>query len=340
MLVRTTAVRSLVMPVALAALLGSCAQPLGRIQSPTQPMLVAHGAGAPTATQANAAEIALGKQLFFDKRLSKDSSISCATCHDPKFGLANNTAVATGVGGLKGKRNVPTILSAGRQPHQFWDGRAKTLEEQALGPIQAPDEMAMPLPELMTRLQAIPDYARQFQAIYGGTVTPERLGKAVAAFERTFMAPDDVLAELLRGDQRALSTLSERQRAGYFVFRTKGCIKCHDYTDMRDEDFHNVGIGVDKPVPDIGRMKVTGNAADWAKFKTPTLRNVSDTAPYMHDGSMKTLREVVDHYDKGGIANKNLDPKIEKLDLEEWQKQDLVSFLSVLRTPDAIKRLK
>lgn len=337
---RTLAVRSLLLPVALTAVLGSCSQPQNRLPSPAQPMLVAHGATARDQAPANAAEVALGKQLFFDTRLSKDRSISCATCHDPKFGLANNTAVATGVGGLKGKRNVPTILSAGRQPLQFWDGRAKSLEEQALGPIQAPDEMAMPLPELMTRLQAIPDYARQFQQVYGGPVTPERLGKAVAAFERTFMAPDDVLADLLRGDQRALSTLSERQRAGYFVFRTKGCVRCHDYTDMRDDDFHNIGIGVDKPNADIGRMKVTGNPDDWGKFKTPTLRNVADTAPYMHDGSMKTLREVVDHYDKGGGANPHLDPKVERLNLEEWQKQDLVSFLSVLKTPDTIKRLR
>jgi cytochrome c peroxidase len=325
------------MPVALTALLGSCSQPA---QLPVQPMLVAHGSSVAPVTSASSAEVTLGKQLFFDPRLSKDNSISCATCHDPKFGLANDTAVATGVGGLKGKRNVPTILSSGRQPHQFWDGRAKTLAEQALGPIQAIDEMAMPLPELTKRLQGIPDYAKQFQQVYGGKVTPERVGKAIAAFEETFMAPDDVMASLLRGDQRALGSLTQQERAGYFIFRTKGCIQCHDHTDMRDDKFHNLGIGTDKPNVDIGRMQVTGKASDWAAFKTPTLRNVADTAPYMHDGSMKTLREVVDLYDKGGNPNQNLDPKLEKLDLEEWQKQDLVSFLSVLKTPDAIKRLR
>ncbi len=337
---RTKAVRLPLMPMALMAVMAGCANPLA-LPVPG-PMLVAHGAARAPAFRASSPEIALGKQLFFDKRLSKDSSISCATCHDPKFGLANNTPVATGVGGLKGKRNVPTILSSGRQPFQFWDGRSKTLEEQALGPIQAPDEMAMPLPELTTRLQAIPDYAKQFQAVYGGSVNPERIGKAIAAFERTFMAPDDVLADLLRGDQRALVNLSVRERAGYFVFRTKGCIACHDHTDMRDDNFHNVGVGVGgaRKNVDIGRMKVTGDAKDWAAFKTPTLRNVADTAPYMHDGSMKTLREVVDLYDKGGNPNQNLDPKVEKLDLEEWQKQDLVSFLSALKTPDAIKRLR
>ncbi|MBC7541237.1 MAG: c-type cytochrome, partial [Candidatus Sericytochromatia bacterium] len=137
-----------------------------------------------------------------------------------------------------------------------------------------------------------------------------------------------------------LKNLNSSERAGYFVFRTKGCIACHDGADMRDNSFHNVGVGTDKATPDVGRMKVTGAATDWASFKTPTLRNVADTAPYMHDGSLTTLRDVVDFYDKGGIANRNLDSNVVPLHLEEWQKQDLVSFLSRMRTPQAMKNVK
>lgn len=333
---RTTTVCSLTGLVGLAlTVVGGCAQPVTRL-APAGPLLVAHS----QASGHLAAEIALGKQLFFDPRLSIDSSISCATCHDPKMGFANGKAVATGVGGLKGHRNVPTILSSGRQSTQFWDGRMRTLEEQALGPIQAPDEMAMPLPTLTKRLQGIPEYARQFAVLYGGTVTPERIGKSIAAFERTFMAPEDGTGRLMGGDETMLKNLSASERAGYFVFRTKGCISCHDHVDMRDDKFHNVGVGTDKPTPDVGRMKVTGKPTDWAAFKTPTLRNVADTAPYMHDGSLANLREVVEFYNKGGIANRNLDPKIQPMHLEEWQKQDLVSFLSTMRTPQAMKNIR
>jgi cytochrome c peroxidase len=332
--VRTTTVCSLTTLVALTVV-GGCAQPLTRPQAAGL-LMVAHSQSESHA----AAEIALGKQLFFDPRLSIDSSISCASCHDPKLGFSNGKAVGTGVGGAHGHRSVPTILSSGRQSFQFWDGRMKTLEDQALGPIQAPDEMAMPLPTLTKRLQGIPDYAGQFAMLYGGAVTPERVGTAIAAFERTFMAPEDGTGRLMGGDETFLKTLSQPQRAGYFVFRLKGCVSCHDRVDMRDDTFHNNGIGTDTPTPDIGRMKVTGDPADWAKFKTPTLRNVADTAPYMHDGSLATLRDVVDFYDKGGIANRNLDPKILPLHLEEWQKQDLVSFLSTMKTPQAMKNIR
>ncbi|MBC7544700.1 MAG: cytochrome-c peroxidase, partial [Candidatus Sericytochromatia bacterium] len=189
---RTTAVCSLTTLAALT-LVSGCAQSMSRPLPAAPQLMVAHS----ETTGLAAAEIALGRQLFFDPRLSIDSSISCATCHDPKLGFAGNSKVATGVGGLKGGRNVPTILSSGRQPFQFWDGRMATLEAQALGPIQAPDEMAMPLPTLTARLQAIPVYETQFRTLYGGAVTPERIGKAIAAFERTFMAPDDGTTRLL-----------------------------------------------------------------------------------------------------------------------------------------------
>lgn len=277
-------------------------------------------------------EVSLGRALFFDKALSRDGTVSCASCHDPARGFADGRPVGVGVDGAHGKRNVPTIVNAGRQPFQFWDGRAATLADQALGPIQAADEMAMTLPALTARLQGTATYARAFQTVYASNVTPALVARAIARWEQTVQAPNDSLAaRVLRREPAALAQLSASQRAGEGLFRNRGCVSCHGGQDGRDNRFNNIGVGMDKAAPDLGRFAVTGLPADYGAFKTPTLVNVADTAPYMHDGSQATLRDVVEHYNRGGIRNQNLDRRIQPLNLNEQQKQDLVAFLSIFR---------
>jgi cytochrome c peroxidase len=275
--------------------------------------------------------VALGRTLFFDRTLSKDGTISCASCHDPAKGYADGRRVSVGVGGATGPRNAPTIRNASRQPFQFWDGRATTLEEQALGPVQAAAEMGLTLAELESRLQGNPVYAAQFRSLYGSAPTSGLFARAIAAFERTETVQDDMAQRVLRGDPATLAQLTPQARAGQQRFRALGCNACHGGPDGRDGRFHNLGVGINAANPDLGRFTVTGQPADRGAFKTPTLINVADTAPYMHDGSLATLRDVVEFYNRGGNPNPNLARGIRPLNLSEAQKQELVAFLSVLK---------
>lgn len=271
------------------------------------------------------AKVKLGKQLFFDKRLSEDKTISCASCHDPAKGWSNGEAVATGVGGAKGGRSAPTIINSAYTGMHFWDGRAKTLEDQALGPIENPIEMKMKMTDAVDRLRNISGYKQQFQEVFGTDVTSEGMARAIAAYERTVLSGDAPYDRFKAGQKDALSEAAERGRK--LFFGKAACSSCHSGPNFTDNAFHNIGIGMDKEKPDIGREEISGLEGDRGSFKTPTLREIARTAPYMHDGSLKTLEEVVEHYVKGGIKNPWLSEDIFPLRLDEQDKKDLVTFL-------------
>lgn len=271
------------------------------------------------------AKIELGKQLYFDKRLSSDNTVSCASCHDPEKGWSNGEAVATGVGGQKGGRSAPTIINSAYTKLHFWDGRAESLEDQALGPIENPIEMNLKLEEALDRLNKISGYKSQFQAVFGTDATKDSLAQAIAAYERTVLSGDAPYDRFKAGQKDALSESAQRGRKLFFG---KGvCSACHTGASFSDQAFHNVGVGMDKPQPDKGRQAISGLEGDTGSFKTPTLREIDRSAPYMHDGSLKTLEDVVEHYNKGGIDNPYLDEEIFPLKLTDQEKKDLVTFL-------------
>ncbi len=270
-------------------------------------------------------KVELGKQLYFDKRLSKDNTISCATCHDPDKGWSNGEAFATGVRGQVGGRSSPSIVNSAYSALQFWDGRASQLEGQALGPISNPIEMDMPIEDVVAKLNKIEGYKKQFQAIYKTDVTANGIAKALAAFERTILSGDAPYDRYKAGDAQALSDQAKR---GMKIFFAKAnCSACHTGHSFSDFAFHNLGIGMDKEKPDLGRYVVTKIEGDKGAFKTPTLREIARTAPYMHDGRFKTLEEVVDYYNKGGHPNPQLDEEIFELNLSKEDQADLVRFL-------------
>jgi cytochrome c peroxidase len=216
-------------------------------------------------------------------------------------------------------------LNAGYYHLQFWDGRATELEGQALGPIQNPIEMDMTLPEVVAKLNKIDGYRSQFQTVFGTDVTEGGIAKAIASFERTVLSGGAPYDRYVAGDKKALSPAAER---GYKVFFHKAhCSACHQGPNFSDGAFHNVGVGMDDAKPDEGRFTVSKMLGDRGAFKTPSLRDIARTAPYMHDGRLKTLEAVVDHYIKGGTANEQLDEEIYPLKLTPEEKADLVTFM-------------
>lgn len=293
--------------------------------------LIAFALGAPTAYADTTARggVALGRSLFFDKRLSADNTVSCATCHDPKSGFTDHLPVSTGIKGQKGTRNAPTVINRLYGKSQFWDGRAATLEDQAKGPMVNPIEMGMPNHEaVVKKLQGIRGYAEWFKEIFGRDVNIDDAAGAIAAFERTVVSDDSKYDQYIAGANNALSGSEKR---GFEVFSGKGkCVICHGGPNFTDEEFHNIGVGMNKEHPDSGRYAQSGNDGDKGAFKTPTLRDIASTAPYMHDGSEKTLEGVVAFYDRGGIPNPNLHPLMEKLGLTPKERKDLVVFLKAL----------
>lgn len=270
-------------------------------------------------------KVALGRQLFFDGRLSRDNKVSCASCHDPSKGFSNGEQFATGVEGKKGGRNAPTIINSAYNRYQFWDGREPSLEAQAVGPIQNPIEMNMPLSEVVAKLNKIEGYRKQFKAVFGTDVTAEAIGKALASYERTIICGDAPYDRFKAGDKKALSESAQRGMA--LFFGRANCSACHSGNNFTDNSFHNIGIGMKADKPDIGRQKISKLAGDCGSFKTPTLREIARTAPYMHDGSIKTLEEVVEHYAKGGQANDYLDEGVYELKVSAAEKADIVAFL-------------
>lgn len=271
------------------------------------------------------AKIELGKQLYFDKRLSKDNSISCASCHDPAKGWSNGEATALGFGGARGGRSAPTVLNTAYQKFQFWDGRAGSLEEQALGPIQNPIEMNLSLEELESRLNQIDGYKKQFEAVFGSAPKAADVAKAIAAFERTVLSGDAAYDRFKAGDANALS--AEAQQGMKLFFGKANCSACHTGANFTDNAFHNIGVGMDKPEVDKGREELSKLKGDRGSFKTPTLRDIARSAPYMHNGQLASLEEVVDYYDKGGTPNDFLDEELYVLKLTPAEKKALVTFL-------------
>ena len=274
------------------------------------------------------AKIRLGAQLYFDTRLSADNTISCATCHDPTTAWANHNPTDTGIKGQVGGRNSGTIIDSAYMTFQFWDGRAGSLEEQALGPIHNPIEMGETLENVVRKLNAIPGYREQFQQVFGTDVTTDGIAKAIASFERTIVSGPSPFDRYIAGDKKAMSAAAIR---GMEIFNGKGhCSPCHSGPMFSDQSFHNIGVGMDAAEPNVGREAITKDPNDRGKFKTPGLRNVALTHPYLHTGMEKTLMDVVAFYDKGGIKNPNLDPLMLPLNLTQREKEDLVAFMEAL----------
>lgn len=277
-------------------------------------------------------KIELGKQLYFDTRLSGDNSMSCASCHDPKKGWSNGEATAEGFDKQRGNRSAPTVINSAYQTFQFWDGRAGSLEEQALGPIANPIEMNLPIDEAVKKIAAVEGYEKQFQAVFGESVNAENLAKAIAAFERTVLSGNAPYDRYKAGDEDALS---DQAKAGMKLFFGKAnCSGCHVGANFTDNGFHNLGVSFNKDKPDVGRETISKLEGDRGAFKTPTLRDIAKTAPYMHDGSLKTLEEVVEYYSKGATPNDYLDEEIFELKLTDEKKAAIVAFLKEALTSD------
>jgi cytochrome c peroxidase len=311
-----------VAPLTLVVAVGLCADPPALIPKDTLPKdlpcdQVPLGLPARPASKDNpvtAARVALGRKLFFDPILSADRTVACASCHHPDHGFASVDARPRGVGGRTGNRRAPSLLNRAYGTAFFWDGRAATLEEQALKPIESPDEMASSVPEAIRRLKADAGYKDQFAAAFDDGVTADNLAKAIACFERVLLRGDSPVDRFRQKGQRSAMTKAELH--GLWLYESKGlCWQCHSGKNFTDEAFHNTGVtwGGD----DLGRFLVTKNDADRGKYKTPSLRGVKLTAPYMHDGSLKTLEEVVEFYNKGGGANPHLDPAMKPLNLSK-----------------------
>lgn len=271
----------------------------------------------------------LGKLLYFDKRISKDGTLSCATCHDPKFAFADGKPVSDGIKGQKGGRSAPTVINRAYSLAQFWDGRAKSLEDQAVGPMANPIEMGNTHEDIVKNFRQIPGYRPLFKKVFGTEdFDIEHIGMAIATFERTILSGNSPYDRYKAGNKKALT--AEQIRGMDVYFNKAKCDQCHEGINFTTNAYHNLGVGTDKKNPDEGRFVVTQNTADWGAFKTPTLRDIERTAPYMHDGSLKTLEEVVEFYNKGGIRNKNLDEKLKPLNLTDQDKKDLVAFMKSL----------
>lgn len=282
--------------------------------------------------------IQLGRRLYYDPILSVDNTVSCATCHRPDAGFADPNPVSTGVQGKKGTRNSPTVLNSAYFHQQFWDGRAPSLEKQAEGPVQNPVEMAETLQNVTKKLNADASYQEQFAKAWGpGPITYDMVEKSIASFERTVIGGNSPFDRWKYGhDETAVSDSAKR---GFVVFTsaTKGnCAACHTvgekYALFTDNQFHNIGVGVDiDKFTDDGLFAVTHDQSDRGKFKTPSLRNISHSGPYFHDGSLKDLKQVVDYYIGAGNSNSNLDKNIHVLDfLTGQERADLLAFLESL----------
>jgi cytochrome c peroxidase len=307
----------------------------------------------PPANPMTRGKVELGKQLYFDPRVSLDGTISCATCHDPNKGWTDGPlATSVGIDGQVGGRNAPTVLNTVYGRTMFWDGRAPSLEAQAQGPIQNPIEMGkQSYKEIVDRLRKISGYTEQFQKVFGTDVTLDGMAKAIAAFERSAaLSGNSKYDKYIKGDMKALSESEKRGMVLFglrldtdddfktdVVLKKAECTSCHIGRNFTDEQFHNLGIGwntKEQKFADLGRWVISPigakNSAELGAFKTPTVRDVTRTAPYMHDGSLKTLEEVVAHYDQGGHPNPALDKDIKKLNLTESEKADVVAFMKAL----------
>ena len=324
-------------------------------------------------------KVELGKDLFFDTRLSADGSVSCSTCHNPKFAFTDGKSVAEGINGRKGTRSAPSLLNVIFNSGQFWDGRVESLEQQVAMPLINPDEMGnASTADVVKRVRAIPGYALRFQQVFAGPVTVDGISKAVAAFERTLLSANAPFDRYMAGDHNALS---ESARRGMFLFSGKArCAVCHNFLAnftttqtfpfFSDQMYHNTGVAAadatyldmsaratllskkepsaadlsalaaDRNAGLLGRFLVTGSSLDIGAFKTPTLRDCELTAPYFHDGSVKTLEDVVKFYVKGGNRNPNRDWELQAVNLSDQEQAELVAFLKCLTSDDTRKMVE
>lgn len=284
------------------------------------------------------ATIALGKRLYFDPKLSADDRVSCASCHNPRLGFTDQLKTSAGIGGRTGSRNAPTVLNAAYHPVQFWDGRAASLEAQAAGPIANPVEMNLPHEACVKKVQADAEYPALFAQAFGpGDITMDKITKAIASFERTIVSGNSPFDRYQYGGERAALSPAALRGLGVFTDAARGnCVVCHtieqDHALFTDGKYHNIGVGLDEngEVKDLGRYEQTKQDADKGAFRTPTLRNIALTAPYMHDGSLKTLKAVVDFYIGGGSSNPQLDKQMKPLKLSRQDREDLQAFLESL----------
>ncbi|HEU4684609.1 MAG TPA: cytochrome c peroxidase [Nitrospira sp.] len=274
-------------------------------------------------------KVELGKQLYFDTRLSKNNSVSCAFCHNPGTGFADARQFSIGAFGTAGGRQAPTVYNTGFLPLQFWDGRAASLEQQAIGPIHNPIEMAEQHETVVPKIAKIPGYQKQFQLVFGAGPSLQHIADAIAAFERTIVSQNSAFDKFVMGESGAMSAAAAR---GMALFKGKArCILCHNGPNFTDNQFHNLGVPqVGELKEDLGRYMVTRAEKDKGAFKTPTLRSIVETAPYMHDGVFKTLEEVIDFLDQGGGPNPHLSPLMKPLGLAPEEKSDLIEFLKAL----------
>lgn len=283
--------------------------------------------------------IALGRRLYYDPALSVDGTVSCATCHAPNMGFTDDRPVSLGVGHKTGTRSAPTVINSAYSTLQFWDGRAPSLEKQAEGPMANPVEMAHSLEGVVAKLQADTSYRADFKKAWGtDQISIALVTKSIASFERTVLSGDSPFDRFYYGkDESALSASAQRGLKVFMDPKRGNCAVCHTigpkHALFTDNQFHNIGIGADThgEFTDTGRYSQTKNPDDMGCFKTPTLRNVAQTAPYMHDGSMPTLKDVIDHYIGGGNSNPHLDKEIRVLDfLSGQEREDLLAFLNSL----------
>jgi cytochrome c peroxidase len=310
----------------------------------------------PAANPITKAKLELGKQLYFDPRVSKDGTVSCATCHNPEKGWTDQAPFSAGIDGQTGSRSAPTVLNTVYGKSMFWDGRAPSLEGQAQGPIQNPIEMGtQSYKEIVTRLRAIPGYQEQFKKVFGTDVTLDGMAKAIATFERTALSGNSAFDKYnTDGDFKALDESAKRGMVLFglrlgdddpdketiekaVTLKKANCTSCHIGFNFTDEQFHNLGVGFDaskNEFADLGRWAISPIGAKFnselGSFKTPTIRDAVNTAPYMHDGSEKTLEDVVEYYDRGGNANPHLDKDMKKLNLTPEEKKDVVAFMKAL----------
>ena len=274
-------------------------------------------------------KIKLGRRLFRERLLSRDRSLACADCHQPRRAFTDGRARSVGVYGRPGPRSVPTLINRAWGESFFWDGRIQTLEEQVLQPITSRGEMDLTLEEAVERLRSKRRYRKAFERVFEREVNSEDLGRALAAYVRTIQAGNSPYDRYLLGDATALSA---EAREGLQLFRGKAnCTACHVGPTFSDEEFHNTGVAWrDGEFHDDGRFLVTGAEEDRGKFKTPTLREIVRTAPYTHDGTLVKLEDVIDFYSEGGRRNPNLDPEIRALQLSSQEKRALLAFLRSL----------
>ena len=266
----------------------------------------------------------LGQSLFFDANLSRKKNMSCATCHNPGLGFGDAKAFSNGTHGNAVGRHTPHLFNLENEELLFWDGRAEGLKEQVLGPIQAKGEMDMSIPEVIAYINSNKYLKEKFQKVFQSAPTKDNIATALAHFVATIKSGNSAFDKYLAGDKKAMT---QEQINGFEIFKNKGnCGTCHDGINLTDGSFHNIGV----KSKDEGRFKIVKVKSMKGAFRTPGLRNVELTAPYMHNGSLKTLEEVVDFYDRGGDLKTNLSKDMKELNLTEKEKRELVSFLKAL----------